>query len=115
MAAYLGTYGPSAFGAPAHPRPAAVIMQYTGHRDVSHSDPVTYACIGTHDAIASPHVMKRRTEILQSWGIPAQIEIFEGLPHGFGLGIGTPAEGWIHNALQFWLNQRNLYHEGNHK
>lgn len=115
MAAYLGTYGPSAFGAPAHPRSAAVIMQYTGHRDVSHSDPATYACIGTHDAIASPHVMKRRTEILQSWGIPAQIEIFEGLPHGFGLGIGTPAEGWIHNALQFWLNQRNLYHEGNHK
>ena len=24
-----------------------------------------------------------------------------GLNHGFGLGIGTPAEGWINDALVF--------------
>ena len=72
----------------------------------------TYACIGTNDAIASPCVMKRRSEILRSWGIPAQIEIFNGLPHGFGLGVGSLAEGWIQNALHFWLDQRNSLQKG---
>ena len=25
-----------------------------------------------------------------------------GLPHGFGLGTGTVAEGWIDQAIAFW-------------
>ena len=29
-----------------------------------------------------------------------------GLPHGFGLGLGTPAEGWLDEALAFWNEQR---------
>ena len=35
-------------------------------------------------------------------GTPAQIEVFDGLGHGFGLGTGTSAEGWIDNAVAFW-------------
>lgn len=31
-----------------------------------------------------------------------EIEVFDGLPHGFGLGIGTNAAGWIDNAVKFW-------------
>ena len=27
------------------------------------------------------------------------------LPHGFGLGTGTVAEGWINDAIRFWLHQ----------
>ena len=34
------------------------------------------------------------------------IEVFQGLPHGFGLGTGTAAEGWIENAVTFW--ERNM-------
>ena len=30
------------------------------------------------------------------------IEVFKGLSHGFGLGEGTVAEGWIDHALTFW-------------
>ena len=29
------------------------------------------------------------------------IEVFDGLPHGFGLGTGTVAEGWLDNAVAF--------------
>ncbi|MCF8094863.1 MAG: hypothetical protein K9J79_05815 [Desulfobacteraceae bacterium] len=25
--------------------------------------------------------------------------------HGFGLGVGTDAEGWIDHAIAFWENQ----------
>lgn len=32
----------------------------------------------------------------------AEIEVFRGLFHGFGLGEGTVAEGWIDHAVAFW-------------
>ena len=35
-------------------------------------------------------------------GTPAQIEVFDGLGHGFGLGTDTSAEGLIDNAVAFW-------------
>jgi hypothetical protein len=28
-----------------------------------------------------------------------------GVGHGFGLGQGTSAEGWIEDALRFWARQ----------
>ena len=102
MAAYLGTYGPSAFGAPAHPRPAAVIMQYTGLGEVYGNEPPTYACVGDRDYIADERVMRWRIETIRSQGTPAEIEVFPGLAHGFGLGTGTSAEGWLDHAVAFW-------------
>lgn len=35
----------------------------------------------------------------------AEIQIFDGLTHGFGLGEGTVAEGWINEAVRFWERQ----------
>ena len=32
---------------------------------------------------------------------------YAGVGHGFGLGIGTSAEGWIADAIQFWAKQIN--------
>ena len=43
MAAYLGSYGPAAFGGNDLPRPGAVIMEYTGHSDYTKNDPPTFA------------------------------------------------------------------------
>ena len=39
---------------------------------------------------------------IQADGTDAQIEVFDGLRHGFGLGEGTVAEGWIDRAVSFW-------------
>lgn len=36
-------------------------------------------------------------------GTDAEIEVFEGLPHGFGLGEGTVAEGWFDNFNPFCI------------
>ena len=105
MAAWLGEYGTEAFGEAAWPRPAAVIMQYTGMSEITGSEPPTYSCVGTRDGIASWRVMKQRTARLQAQGINAEIEIFEGLAHGFGLGTGTVAEGWLDHAVAFWMGQ----------
>ena len=106
MAAYVGGYGPAAFGGGDVPQPAAVIMQYTGHRELSGADPATYACVGDRDGIASWRTMRARIDALAETGVPTEFHVYEGLSHGFGLGIGTVAEGWIDDALVFWEAQR---------
>lgn len=85
------------------PQAAAVIMQYTGHSEVSPYDAPTYACVGDNDWIANWRVMQRRLHVLtQRYGIPTEFHVYHGLSHGFGLGTGTVAEGWIHDAVAFW-------------
>ena len=105
MAAWLGAYGTEVFGEAAWPRPAAVIMQYTGMSEITGNEPPTYSCVGTRDGIASWRVMKQRTARIRAQGTDAEIEIFEGLAHGFGLGTGTVAEGWLDHAVSFWERQ----------
>ncbi len=102
MAAWLGTYGTEYFGEKVYPRPSAVIMQYTGLSEVTGSEPATYNCVGTNDGIASYQTMQNRINKIKANGTDAEIEIFDGLSHGFGLGEGTIAEGWLDRAVNFW-------------
>ena len=85
MAAWLGAYGTSAFGEKQYPKPAAVIMQYTGLSEVTGDEPPTYACVGTSDGIASYRSMERYISRIKNNGTNAKIEVFDGLSHGFGL------------------------------
>ncbi len=105
MTAYLGSYGPAAFGGGNLPRPGAAVIQYTGHSEYTENDPPTYVCVGTSDGIASWQTMERRLEALEKLGIPTEFHVYEGLRHGFGLGTGTVAEGWIKDAVAFWEDQ----------
>lgn len=102
MAAYLGSYSTQGFIDAAHERPATVVMGYTGHSDYTRNDPPTYVVIGDNDGIASASVMRQRVENLRASGIDAEFHLFPNLRHGFGLGIGTSAEGWEKNAVKFW-------------
>lgn len=102
MAAWVGTYGTAAFGEADYPQPGAVIMQYTGLSEVTGYEPPTYACVGTSDGIAYYGTMEERIRQIQRQGTDTEIEVFDGLPHGFGLGEGTVAEGWIDRAVEFW-------------
>jgi len=108
MAAWLGTYGTKALGEKKlYPRPSAVIMQYTGMSEVTGHEPPTYNCVGTNDWIASYRTMQNRINRIKANGTDAEIEIFKGLSHGFGLGEGTVAEGWLERAIDFWERQRS--------
>ena len=106
MAAWLGSCGPGAFGEEDLPRPAAVVLQYTGHAEYTPEDPPTFACVGESDGIANWRTMERRLQALQDLGIPTEFHHYPGLPHGFGLGTGTIAEGWLDEAVAFWEAQR---------
>ncbi len=99
---WVGSYGTESFGSPAVPRPAALALQYTGLGEVTGDEPPTYMCVGSGDWIASAKGMQERSNCLKRHGIDSEIEVFDGLGHGFGLGEGTAAEGWIRRAAAFW-------------
>ena len=105
MAAWLGTYGPAAFDGDDLPQPGAVVIQYTGHSEYSEADPPTFACVGEADGIAGWRTMQRRLQAMSALGIPTEFHHYPGLPHGFGLGTGTVAEGWLDQAVAFWEAQ----------
>lgn len=102
MAADLGSYGAAAFGGDSVPRPATVVMAYTGHDRYTESDPPTFAVVSEDDPIASPRVMERRIAALNAAGVDAEFHLYRNAGHGFGVGTGTDAEGWMELAVRFW-------------
>lgn len=80
------------------PSPGAVVMQYTGHSEYSESDPPTFACVGENDGIANWRTMQRRLDAMSAAGIDTKFHKYPGLSHGFGVGVGTVAEGWVDDA-----------------
>ena len=102
MAADLGSYGAAAFGGEHVPRPAAVVMGYTGHTRYTKNDPPTFAVVSLDDPIASPRVMKRRITALNAEGVDTEFHLYRNAGHGFGVGTGSDAEGWMELAVRFW-------------
>lgn len=105
MAASIGTHGVTRFGVAELPRPAAVVMAYTGHSDYARSDPPTFVVVGDRDGIAPAARMAQRVEALRRAGVPVEFRVFRGVGHGFGLGTGTSAEGWVADAVRFWQDR----------
>lgn len=105
MTAYLGSYGTEAFGGGRYPRAGAAIIQYTGYSEYTQNDPPTYVCVGENDGIASWRTMENRINNLNALGIATEFHKYPGLSHGFGLGTGTVAEGWLDDAVTFWEKQ----------
>jgi acetyl esterase/lipase len=102
MAAAIGSHGVANYGGRAVPQPSAVVMAYTAHSDYAPAEPPTFVVVGEEDGIAPPAAMERRVEALRKSGTRVEFHTFKGLGHGFGLGKGTSAEGWVLEAIRFW-------------
>ncbi len=102
MAAAIGSHGVAHFGGDTLPKPSAVVMAYTGHADYSSDEPPTFVVVGEQDGIAPPSAMERRIAALRHVGTEVEYHQYKNLRHGFGLGTGTSAEGWIDDAMRFW-------------
>ena len=104
MAATISSYGVQQFGGTAGiPKPSTAVIQYTGHTDYNQSgEPATFVCVGESDGIANYRTMKSRIDNLAAMGVPTEYHSYAGMGHGFGLGIGTVAEGWFDQAVAFW-------------
>ena len=102
MAAAVGSHGAAHYGGGDVPKPSAIVMAYTAHSDHSSAEPPTFVVVGEQDGIAPPAVMKRRVDALRRAGTEVEFREYEGVGHGFGLGTGTSAEGWVFDAIRFW-------------
>jgi acetyl esterase/lipase len=102
MAASIGSHGVARFAGEELPKPAAVVMAYTAHADLSSDEPPTFAVVGDQDGISPPAAMERRVGALRRSGTEVEYRKFPGVGHGFGPGIGTSAEGWVDEAIRFW-------------
>jgi acetyl esterase/lipase len=111
MAAAIGSHGAARFGGATLLRPSAVVMLYTGHSDLAPSEPPTFVAVGENDVIAPPATMEKRVAALRRAGTEVEYHRYPGVGHGFGLGGGTSAEGWVAEAVRFWekrIDQKGL-------
>ncbi len=102
MVASVGSGGVVAFGGDNLPKPSVVVMAYTGHSAFTKNDPPTFVTVGENDRIVSVPVVEKRIDGMRRLGIDVEYRKYKNIGHGFGLGTGTEAEGWIDNAIQFW-------------
>ena len=112
MAAAIGSHGVARFGGGDLPRPAVVVMAYTGHSEAASAEPPTFVIVGEQDAIAPPSVMARRVNRLRGQGTAVEFHRYPNVGHGFGLGTGTSADGWVRAAIRFWERSMPKRHGG---
>jgi acetyl esterase/lipase len=77
-------------------------MAYTGRVQYSRQDPPTFVVVSEDDRIADVATVERRVEGLRSSGVEVEFHKFRRAGHGFGIGTGTDAAGWIDDAARFW-------------
>jgi acetyl esterase/lipase len=100
--ARIGSYGAVRFGGSDLPKPCIVVMAYTAHPDFSGDDPPTFVMVSEDDTIVDVAAVEMRVEALRNAGIEVEYHKYNSIGHGFGLGVGTEAEGWMENAVKFW-------------
>jgi len=81
------------------PRPSMAVIAYTGIFGALIYPP-TFAIVSDNDMSYS--IMEKCVEKMRNAGIDVEYHKYKKAGHGFGLGIGTEAEGWINNAVRFW-------------
>jgi acetyl esterase/lipase len=102
MAAQIGSYGPAGYGDYDLRRPGVVVMAYTGHSSFTRNDPPTFVVQGENDGTVNVSTVDRRVDAMRNAGIEVEYHKYRNVSHGFGLGIGTDAEGWTGYAIKFW-------------
>jgi acetyl esterase/lipase len=109
MVGDIALNGVSSFGGRDLSKPSVVVIAYTGHTSFSENYPPTFITVSEDDRIVNVSVVDRRVENLKDVGVEVEYRKYRNAGHGFGLGVGTDAEGWIEFAIQFWekhLSQR---------
>jgi acetyl esterase/lipase len=102
MAGNMALSGVAAYGGDHLPKPATVVIAYTGQSSYSSDFSPAFITAATNDRIANINTVERRVMNLRNAGVEVEYRRYERAGHGFGLGTGTDAEGWVDLAIQFW-------------
>jgi acetyl esterase/lipase len=102
MVGNIALNGPSAYGGGDLPKPATAVIAYTGQSSYDSEFPPTFITVAANDWIANISTVETRVENLKNAGVEVEYRRYQSAGHGFGLGTGTDAEGWVDLAVQFW-------------
>lgn len=102
MAGNIALNGVAAYGGENIPKPAMVVIAYTGQSTWSKDFSPAFITVAANDGIANIKTVETRVENLRNEGVDVEYRRYETAGHGFGLGTGTDAEGWLDLAVQFW-------------
>jgi acetyl esterase/lipase len=102
MVGNIALNGVAGYGGGKLPKPSIVVIAYTGQSSFSRDFPPTFITVSADDGIANAAVVDRRVENLRKAGVKVEYRRYRNAGHGFGLGTGTDAEGWLDNAVRFW-------------
>ena len=106
MVGDIALNGVSAYGGGDLSKPAAAIIAYTGQSTYSGDFSPAFITVAANDRIANVNTVERRVANLRNAGVDVEYRRYQSAGHGFGLGTGTDAEGWVDLAVQFW--QRHI-------
>ncbi len=106
MAGNIALNGVGNYGGGNLPKPATAVIAYTGQSTFSGDFSPAFITVAANDGIANVNTVERRVENLKNSGVDVEYRRYESAGHGFGLGTGTDAEGWLDLAVIFW--QRHL-------
>jgi acetyl esterase/lipase len=105
MVGDIALNGVSAYEGGNFSKPVAVVIAYTGQSSYSINFPPTFITVSEDDQIVNISIVERRVENLRNAGVKVEYREYRNAGHGFGLGVGTDAEGWIAYAIAFWGRQ----------
>ena len=106
MAGNIALNGVSAYGGGNLPKPVTAVIAYTGQSTYSSDFSPAFITVAANDGIANVNTVERRVENLRNAGVDIEYRRYQRAGHGFGLGTGTDAEGWVDLAVAFW--QRHM-------
>lgn len=105
MAGNIALNGVSAYGGDNIPKPATAVIAYTGQSSYSSDFSPSFITVAANDGIANVDTVEKRVRNLRKAGVDVEYRRYQTAGHGFGLGTGTDAEGWLDLAVRFWEKQ----------
>jgi acetyl esterase/lipase len=102
MAGNIALSGVSAYGGGNLPKPATAVIAYTGQSTYSSNFSPAFITVAANDGIANVNTVEARVQNLRNAGVEVEYRRYQTAGHGFGLGTGTDAEGWLDLAVSFW-------------
>lgn len=105
MAGNIGLNGVASYGGANLPKPVTVIIAYTGQTTYSADFPPAFITVAANDGIANVNTVEQRMRNLRDAGVEVEYRRYQTAGHGFGLGTGSDAEGWLDLAVDFWKRQ----------
>jgi len=89
----------------------AVVEQTSVEMQVTPDYPRTFLWCGSADRDVSPENSRMLDKRLTENQVPHRFMEYPNVGHGVGLGSGSPCDGWIDEAVRYWLGEETVCRE----